>query len=317
MPPPDTETRAQGSSRRAIAPVAPLVNCIWSLHRERPDLATVLGRTSHRSVLWVTHRPAELAAFPDVVSVRPSPSRLPGTHTAEVATGDGVVGGRGDVQIIRVYLPPDTNTLLSVAGYCLRSRQYANVIVAGKHPALTYLTMDEASLHCTHILGIWPWAGNTDGQPDVVLACARDVPTLETLAAELLRTHLPHVKVRVINVVDLMRLEPPSSHPHLGPARHRLSVGGGSDAHAASCLLRTARLGDEDFPSGGQHECGARVPARRPGHWRDAPGQVAAKTVKIELRNPGRKAEVAGRSGLTSCAHVSGSQGIGAGHPRR
>jgi hypothetical protein len=95
-----------------------------------------------------------------------------------------------------------------------------------------------------------------------VLACAGDVPTLETLAAELLRTHLPHVKVRVVNVVDLMRLGPPSSHPHLGPSRHRLSVGG-PDAYPASCLLRTARLGDEDFPGGGQHECGAGVPARR------------------------------------------------------
>jgi phosphoketolase len=188
-----------------------------------------------------------------------------------------MVGGRGDVHIIRVYLPPATNTLLSVAGHCLRSRQYVNVIVAGKQPALTYLTVDEAILHCTHGLGIWPWASNTDGEPDVVLACASntdgepdvvlacagDVPTLETLAAELLRTHLPPVKVRVVNVVDLMRLGPPSSHPHLGPARHRLSVGGGPDAHAASCLLRTARLGDEDFPGGGQHEYGAWVPARR------------------------------------------------------
>jgi xylulose-5-phosphate/fructose-6-phosphate phosphoketolase len=118
-------------------------------------------------------------------------------------------------EIIRVYLPPDTNTLLSVADHCLRSKQYVNVIVAGKQPALTYLTMDEAILHCTHGLGIWPWASNTDGEPDVVLACAGDVPTLETLAAaDLLRTHLPDVKVRVVNVVDLMRLEPPSAHPH-------------------------------------------------------------------------------------------------------
>jgi xylulose-5-phosphate/fructose-6-phosphate phosphoketolase len=118
-------------------------------------------------------------------------------------------------EIIRVYLPPDTNTLLSVADHCLRSKQYVNVIVAGKQPALNYLTMDEAILHCTHGLGIWPWASNTDGEPDVVLACAGDIPTLETLAAaDLLRTHLPDVKVRVVNVVDLMRLEPPSSHPH-------------------------------------------------------------------------------------------------------
>jgi len=118
-------------------------------------------------------------------------------------------------EIVRVYLPPDTNTLLSVADHCLRSRHYVNVIVAGKQPALTYLSMDEAISHCTRGLGIWPWASNTDGEPDVVLACAGDTPTLETLAAaDLLRTHLPNLKVRVINVVDLMRLEPDTEHPH-------------------------------------------------------------------------------------------------------
>ena len=117
--------------------------------------------------------------------------------------------------IVRVYLPPDTNTLLSVADHCLRSRQYVNVIVAGKQPALTYLDMDEAIAHCTRGLGIWPWAGNCDGAPDVVLACAGDTPTLEVVAAaDLLRTHLPELKVRVINVVDLMRLEPDTEHPH-------------------------------------------------------------------------------------------------------
>jgi len=118
-------------------------------------------------------------------------------------------------EIVRVYLPPDTNTLLSVADHCLRSRNYVNVIVAGKQPALNYLTMDEAIAHCTRGLGIWPWASSTDGEPDVVLACAGDVPTLETLAAaDLIRTHLPDLKVRVINVVDLMRLEPDTEHPH-------------------------------------------------------------------------------------------------------
>jgi xylulose-5-phosphate/fructose-6-phosphate phosphoketolase len=123
-------------------------------------------------------------------------------------------------EIVRVYLPPDTNTLLSVADHCLRSRHYVNVIVAGKQPALSYLTMDEAIAHCTRGLGIWPWASNTDGEPDVVLACAGDVPTLETLAAaELLRIHLPELKVRVINVVDLMRLEPDTEHPHGMPDR--------------------------------------------------------------------------------------------------
>jgi len=118
-------------------------------------------------------------------------------------------------EIVRVYLPPDSNTLLSVADHCLRSRNYVNVIVAGKQPALTYLTMDEAIAHCTRGLGIWPWASNTEGEPDVVLACAGDIPTLEVLAAaDLLRTHLPELLVRVINVVDLMRLESESEHPH-------------------------------------------------------------------------------------------------------
>jgi xylulose-5-phosphate/fructose-6-phosphate phosphoketolase len=126
---------------------------------------------------------------------------------------DHVVNKKAEV--VRVYLPPDTNTLLSVADHCLRSRHYVNVIVAGKQPALTYLSMDEAIAHCTRGLGIWPWAGNTDGEPDVVLACAGDTPTLETVAAaELLRTHLPELKVRVVNVVDLMRLEPDTEHPH-------------------------------------------------------------------------------------------------------
>jgi xylulose-5-phosphate/fructose-6-phosphate phosphoketolase len=118
-------------------------------------------------------------------------------------------------EIVRVYLPPDANTLLSVADHCLRSRNYVNVIVAGKQPALNYLSMDQAIAHCTRGLGIWPWASSTDGEPDVVLACAGDIPTLETLAAaDLLRAHLPELKVRVINVVDIMRLEPESEHPH-------------------------------------------------------------------------------------------------------
>jgi xylulose-5-phosphate/fructose-6-phosphate phosphoketolase len=119
-------------------------------------------------------------------------------------------------EIIRVYLPPDANTLLSVVDHCLRSRQYVNVVVAGKQPSLNYLTMDEAILHCTRGLGIWPWAStDDDGKPDVVLGCCGDVPTLEVLAAaSLLRTHLPDLKVRVVNVVDLMRLQDPLEHPH-------------------------------------------------------------------------------------------------------
>jgi xylulose-5-phosphate/fructose-6-phosphate phosphoketolase len=127
---------------------------------------------------------------------------------------DHVVNKKAEV--IRVYLPPDANTLLSVADHCLRSRHYVNVIVAGKQPALSYLTMDEAIVHCTRGLGIWQWASNDEGgEPDVVLACCGDVPTLETLAATaILRERLPDLTVRVVNVVDLMRLQPESEHPH-------------------------------------------------------------------------------------------------------
>jgi xylulose-5-phosphate/fructose-6-phosphate phosphoketolase len=121
-----------------------------------------------------------------------------------------------DPNVVRVYLPPDANCLLSVADHCLRSRDYVNVIVAGKQPALDYLSMDDAIVHCTRGLGIWDWASSDGaGEPDVVLACAGDVPTLETLsAAALLREHLPELQVRVVNVVDLMRLQPESEHPH-------------------------------------------------------------------------------------------------------
>ena len=127
---------------------------------------------------------------------------------------DHVINKKADV--IRVYLPPDANTLLSVADHCLRSRDYVNVIVAGKQPALQYLDMDAAVKHCTAGIGIWEWASNDRGaEPDVVMACAGDVPTLETLAAvSLLRQHVPELKVRVINVVDLMRLQPAEEHPH-------------------------------------------------------------------------------------------------------
>jgi xylulose-5-phosphate/fructose-6-phosphate phosphoketolase len=118
--------------------------------------------------------------------------------------------------VIRVYLPPDANTLLSVADHCLRSRNYVNVIVAGKQPALDYLAMDDAIVHCTRGLGIWDWASNDGGEePDVVLGCCGDIPTLETLAAAaILRERVPDLKVRVVNVVDLMRLQPESEHPH-------------------------------------------------------------------------------------------------------
>jgi xylulose-5-phosphate/fructose-6-phosphate phosphoketolase len=118
--------------------------------------------------------------------------------------------------IVRVYLPPDANCLLSVIDHCLRSRHYVNVVVAGKHPAPQWLSMEEAVSHCTAGISNWSWAGNDAGEePDVVMACAGDVPTLETLAAvSILRTHLPALKIRVVNVVDLMRLQTPSEHPH-------------------------------------------------------------------------------------------------------
>jgi xylulose-5-phosphate/fructose-6-phosphate phosphoketolase len=123
-------------------------------------------------------------------------------------------------EVVRVYLPPDANTLLSVADHCLSSRDYVNVIVAGKQPAPTWLDVDDAVRHCARGLGIWEWASNDDGDPDVVLAAAGDVPTLETLAAtDLLRRHLPDLKIRVVNVVDPMRLQPESEHPHGLPER--------------------------------------------------------------------------------------------------
>ncbi|MDQ1540209.1 MAG: xylulose-5-phosphate/fructose-6-phosphate phosphoketolase, partial [Actinomycetota bacterium] len=128
-------------------------------------------------------------------------------------------------EIIRVYLPPDANTLLSVADHCLRSRNYVNVIVAGKQPALNFLSMDEAIAHCSRGLGIWSWASNDcddngTGEPDLVMACAGDVPTLEALASTaMVREYFPDLKVRFVNVVDLMRLQPQSEHPHGLPDR--------------------------------------------------------------------------------------------------
>jgi xylulose-5-phosphate/fructose-6-phosphate phosphoketolase len=127
---------------------------------------------------------------------------------------DHVVNKKADV--IRVYLPPDANTLLCVSDKCLRSKNLVNVIVAGKQPQLQWLSMDAAIKHCSVGIGIWEWASNDrGGEPDVLMACAGDVPTLEILAAvDLLRQHLPELKVRVINVVDLMTLQPQSEHPH-------------------------------------------------------------------------------------------------------
>ena len=131
---------------------------------------------------------------------------------------DHVVNKKADV--IRVYLPPDTNCLLSTVDHCLRTTDYVNVIVSGKQPTPTWLGIDDAMLHCARGIGVWDWASNDDGEPDVVLACAGDIPTMEVLAAtSLLREHLPDVRVRVVNVVDLMRLQPEAEHPHGLPDR--------------------------------------------------------------------------------------------------
>ncbi len=119
-------------------------------------------------------------------------------------------------EIVRVYLPPDANCLLSVMDHCLRSRHYVNLVIAGKHPAPQWLSMEAAVLHCTQGIGIWEWAGNAENlEADLIMACCGDVPTLETLAAvAILREHLPEIKIRVVNVVDLMKLQPPREHPH-------------------------------------------------------------------------------------------------------
>jgi xylulose-5-phosphate/fructose-6-phosphate phosphoketolase len=137
---------------------------------------------------------------------------------------DHVVNKKADV--VRVYLPPDANCLLSVTDHCLRSRNYVNVIVAGKQPALQWLDIDSAIRHCTAGIGIWEWASNDQGsEPDVVMACAGDVPTVETLAAvDFIRQRLPDLKVRVVNVVDLMTLQPSSEHPHGLPDREFDSI---------------------------------------------------------------------------------------------
>jgi xylulose-5-phosphate/fructose-6-phosphate phosphoketolase len=118
-------------------------------------------------------------------------------------------------EVVRVYLPPDTNTLLSTVAHCLASQNYVNVIVAGKQPCFDWLDAQEAGHHCARGLGIWEWASNDDGDPDVVLACAGDVPTLEALAAvSILRSRVPELRIRFVNVVDLMRLQDDTEHPH-------------------------------------------------------------------------------------------------------
>ncbi len=165
---------------------------------------------------------------------------------------DHVVNKKAEV--VRVYLPPDANCLLSVTDHCLRSRNYVNVVVAGKQPAPQWLTMDEAVKHCQAGLGIWEWASNDrGGEPDVVMACCGDVPTLETLAAvDLLRRHAPDLKVRVINVVNLMKLQPSSEHPH-GLSDHISGVQAGFSGNFG-LVIGVARKGNaEELKQQGAH----------------------------------------------------------------
>ena len=149
--------------------------------------------------------------------------------------------------VVRVYLPPDANTLLFVTDHCLRTWDRINVIVAGKQPSPQWLDMESAIRHCTAGIGMWEWASNDLGEdPDVVMACAGDVPTLETLAAvDLLRRHLPQLRIRVVNVVDLSTLTPPSQHPHglQGPG-FRLAV-----HHRPAGGVRLSRLSVADPPA--------------------------------------------------------------------
>jgi xylulose-5-phosphate/fructose-6-phosphate phosphoketolase len=164
---------------------------------------------------------------------------------------DHVVNKKAEV--IRVYLPPDANTLLSVTDHCLRSRNHVNVIVAGKQSAPQWLDMDAAVKHCTAGIGIWEWASNDrNGEPDVVMACCGDVPTMETLAAvSLLGTYLPDVKVRVVNVVDLMRLQPQT-----------IDLSANESQEPACAGIQGRRDNDDAFRYGG-HERSRSVSPRR------------------------------------------------------
>ena len=155
---------------------------------------------------------------------------------------DHLVNKKADV--VRIYLPPDANTLLSVADHCLRSRNYINLIVAGKQPAPQWLTIDEAIAHCTTGLGVWEWASKTSGKPEVVMACCGDVPTMEALAAViLLRERVPDLRIRVVNVVDLMALQPQSEHPHGLPDEDTTQLFPGVPTSLLSTAIRGAFTG--------------------------------------------------------------------------
>ena len=204
-------------------------------------------------------------------------------------------------EVVRVYLPPDANCLLSVTDHCLRSRNYVNVVVAGKQPAPQWLTMDEALKHCEAGLGIWEWASNDRGaEPDVVMACCGDVPTLETLAAvDLLRKHAPDLKIRVINVVNLMKLQPSSEHPH-GLSDHEFDALFTTDKpiifafHGYPCADSPADLPAERPPQhprprlqgrGHHHDAVRYVRAERP---RSLPSGQRRDRPRAEARSAGR-----------------------------
>ena len=165
-------------------------------------------KTTRSHIPWAPHRLPQLPAV--LPRVAPGPQRF--SH--QTAVHRSCANKKADV--IRVYFPPDANTLLSVTDHCLRSRNYVNVIVAGKQPEPQWLDMDAAVKHCSAGIGIWRWASTDEGaEPDVVMACCGDVPTLETLAAvDILREQVPDLKIRVVNVVDLMKLQHAEDHPH-------------------------------------------------------------------------------------------------------
>ena len=267
--------------------------------------------------LAAADRLAELPAL--LARLAPGPQRL--FSHQDPGFIDHVVNKKAEV--IRVYLPPDANTLLSVTDHCLRSRNYVNLVVAGKQLAPQWLTMDQAVKHCTAGIGIWDWASNDQGsEPDVVMACCGDVPTLETLAAvDLLRKHLPELKVRVINVVDLMKLQPASEHPHGLSDQdfdslftkdkpiifafhgypwliHRLTYRRTGPQEPARARLQGRRHDDDSVRHGGSERLGPLPP----GHGRDRPAAAVGRSGGVLQAGAPREAYRTQALHLTSTA---------------